>query len=143
MKKPITLLLAFLFTINSLKLKQTPTYRLETTNENASLVKFTVNLKPNIHIALKIAGNPTTGFEWSIRNPSQINKSLVNPTNLNQNNSCKFTTTSDDGITGGSGFYRFEFDIRNKGTQSVEFIYRRPWETESPAKTYIVKMQIR
>jgi predicted secreted protein len=140
MKKLLTLLLAFLYTINGLKLKQTPTYRLEPTDANASLVNFTANLRSNTHIAIKITGNPTTGFGWYIRDPSQINSSLVNPTNLNQYNSCTFTSASN--LTGGTGFYTFEFDIRGIGAQNVEFIYKRPWETVNPAKTYIVKMNI-
>jgi predicted secreted protein len=91
-----------------------------------------LKVKNGTKIVLKIQGNPTTGYNWYIKNRNMIDKNLLQTVNLDADNSVKFENPDVPfGFVGAPGYFPFKFDVLNPGKVSIRFMYKRPWEREA------------
>ena len=90
----------------------------------------TINLKVDQTIDIVLKGNPTTGFTWILKNAQDLNKSVLNPLNLSEENSSNTYKSSNirPGYTGVGGNYHFHFNGVTEGKVNLEFVYKRSWE---------------
>jgi predicted secreted protein len=95
---------------------------------------FPTTVSLNQILVVKIRGNPTTGYGWYLENADTLDRSILNPTNLNEYNSCKdyITDNHPQGYVGVGGYYYFKFKPL-KETNSITLIFnnKRPWENKA------------
>jgi predicted secreted protein len=128
MRLRLFLLLLTLYTLECIKCRGGGplVYTFNSEEENI----WPLQVKANSRITLKILGNPTTGYEWFV-NRAKLDSSFIKPVRLAASNRGRFTEpTVPFGFTGAPGYYSFDFDTLDPGKTTVEFFYRRPWETE-------------
>ena len=71
-------------------------------------------------LAVSLASNPTTGFQWEeVKNSDEW---VIYQTEHN------FVPPEDAGVVGASGKDVWGFKSRNRGTSTLIFEYSRPWE---------------
>ena len=96
---------------------------------------------------IEIAGNPTTGYVWTLEGSSENDlEKLVTPLNLNEKNSAEYYSnnkqSSDNEImrVGVGGIYHFKFQAHEtkSGHAELTFIYKRPWSDEGASKRKVV-----
>ena len=101
------------------------------------------NIKANRDktIVLIMKGNPTTGFSWLVEDPKKIDKTILEPLNIN-----KFNTADDyvsdpheQGMVGYGGNFHFKFRPLKEGKTSIKFLYKQPW---MPNSAYEVNVDI-
>ena len=83
-------------------------------------------------LLIELAGNPTTGYEWTV---AQANPDLLRLAE---------TSYSPDspGLTGSGGLYVFRFEALRPGSAPLLLAYRRPWEPHAPARTFTLAVSI-
>jgi inhibitor of cysteine peptidase len=92
---------------------------------------YGVNLKVsavNQELLIDLPGNPGTGFSWAIEHA---------PAFLKQIGEEEYVPDKPSGnMVGAGGAFRWRFLAQEKGTDTLRFVYRRPWEKgKSPADT--------
>jgi inhibitor of cysteine peptidase len=93
----------------------------------------TVTLAQGQHMILTLPGNPSTGYEWKV--PQEIQATLT----LHDSS---FAPGSDRNRIGAPGHYTFDFEAQQAGTVNLEMAYARGWETEEPANTFTLTIEI-
>ena len=84
-------------------------------------------------LIITLESNPTTGYSWEVvEDPNlileQIGKAEFKP-----------VEQSNPPIVGAGGWEVFRFKAVSPGRQTLELVYRRPWETDAePAKTFSI-----
>jgi len=91
----------------------------------------TVTLTQGQHMTLTLPGNPSTGYEWKV--PQEIQATLT----LHDSS---YTPGSDR--IGAPGRYTFDFEAQQVGTVNLQMAYARGWETEAPADTFSLTIEI-
>lgn len=129
--KPIILLA--LISLSLCQYKEIPkerVFELDKLPENASFA-----VEQDQEFAVKIRGNPTTGYSWFLAEEIQEDESLL-ATNLKENRSTKNYEIDDapEHHMGVGGFYYFKFKGQRPGTYPLVFVHKRPWETEALAQ---------
>jgi inhibitor of cysteine peptidase len=76
------------------------------------------------NLAVFIAGNPSTGYQWELTGP-------VDAAVLEQEGRAEFVAGAPD-LAGAPGEYQFVFKAVGLGTTVVGFKYVRPWEKDNP-----------
>lgn len=108
------------------------------TNGTNGTANISVSVNQSFNYSL--SGNPTTGYEWMIVAPQNLNGQVVNSTNLNN-----FNTTNDyvvdNQLAGSGGNYTFNFVAETAGVVPITFLYKRPWDTEV-AKNYTINTYV-
>lgn len=82
-----------------------------------------LELRKESTFAIRLEGNPTTGYEWRL---GKVDERLLK---LEQSAFLPPETTA----VGAGGVYLFEFTTLAIGTTEVELLYMRSWEAESAA----------
>ncbi len=92
----------------------------------------TVRLRAADTLVVRLAGNPTTGYRWSVkRAPAPLH--LVGST----------YKPSPPGRLGQGGTYVFRFRAKS-GSGKLELVYRRPWEKRKPPlRTFSLTVRVR
>lgn len=72
--------------------------------------------------------NPTTGYEWFVEYNSDILNLLES----------KYIESGEKKLVGMPGRQRFKFRAIKKGETTIEFSYKRPWETGKPPVKKII-----
>lgn len=97
-----------------------------------TLTNFPANLNKNTIVVIELQGNPTTGYGWYLSQNTFSTDNVLQPLNLNQNNSTDefYTDVNNSGssMTGIGGTYCFKFSLKNINKTSLLFDYYRPWE---------------
>jgi len=76
-------------------------------------------------IIVRLAGNPTTGFNWKVGEISGVAvKSQGDPTYV--------PTQHAQRMVGAGGTFVFKFLAVKPGKSTVKLVYARPWENEKP-----------
>ncbi len=122
------LLLLLIYTLISSCLTNT-----ELTIQNISSQNiFTLNsnqeffIKPQEDFQIKIHGNPTTGYSWSIKTLFEDNEYI---TLLDKDNSGVYIPDeTDKHIVGSGGNFYFTFRANKPGKTAIIFKYQRSWE---------------
>jgi inhibitor of cysteine peptidase len=87
-------------------------------------------------LRIELAGNPTTGFQWSVT--AVKGKAAV------QSGEVRYQPSpTAAGIVGSGGTFIATFKAVKVGKVVVTMAYRRPWETGSPAKTFTVTISVK
>jgi len=94
----------------------------------------TVEVKEGQYLALTLAGNPTTGYQWSLQPyDNMVLKPDGNP---------EFTPNSH-GRVGAGGEMTWRFLAAKPGRTALKLDYCRPWEKGiPPAETYSVDIVV-
>ena len=92
----------------------------------------TVALAKGETLAVELAGNPTTGYEWTIAQLDAAFLRLVDS-----------SYSADSSAIGSGGAYTFRFEALQAGATTLGLVYRRPWETTAadPSFTLAVNIQ--
>ena len=133
------LLLAFV-SVSLVAAEEKPQTVLQVPNgaSNLSMV-----VKANKVFSIRLQGNPTTGYMWTLTNVDAINSSAVTPVEKNG----EFGTFKPDlhqkGMVGVGGIFEFTFKAGDATNELIplEFAYKRAWEQEN-VKTVTVKVQV-
>jgi inhibitor of cysteine peptidase len=101
----------------------------KTTKLDSEMNGQTITVKTGETIELKLAGNPTTGFDWIVQN--------LDTTILSQ--SGEYSYKSDSNLVGSGGVMTFKFKAEAAGTTTLTLYYMRAWEKDvEPAQVYSV-----
>ena len=93
----------------------------------------TIGLKTGDVLEVTLAGNPTTGYSWSVASVGEILKQLGEPV---------FESASP-GLTGAGGKVLLRFQALRPGKTVLKLAYRRIWEKKAPAATFEVTIRVR
>lgn len=111
-------------------------------DENSEEGTHLVFLKEDGEFKIKIQGNPTTGFMWSIVEESIANNSSILQF-LDDSVTGKFErpkqNDNEERMVGVPGFYYFSFKPVSLGEANLIFQYKRSWEPEA-IQTYRAKI---
>ena len=89
-------------------------------------------------IQVLLAGNATTGYEWTVT-MTDADKAV-----LQQQGDAVYTETStNSSVVGGGGTYTFTFKAIATGTANPTFNYARSFESNPPAQTYTVTVSVK
>jgi len=98
--------------------------------------------KVNEPFQIKLAGNPTTGYNWVLKNLDEIKASpLIEQLSNNYN-----AAEHEEGMVGVGGTFIFEYEVNEKACgqtlPKLVFSYERSWEKDSAVKTaeYTIKV---
>jgi inhibitor of cysteine peptidase len=94
---------------------------------------FTVKVGDTIEVV--VAGNPTTGYEWTALNDDAALLKLVGEP-------AYVADETDEDIVGSGGTYTFTFTATAAGQTTIELRYARAWESVQPLKTFKVTVTI-
>ncbi|ORX87249.1 hypothetical protein BCR32DRAFT_240379 [Anaeromyces robustus] len=99
--------------------------------------KFELDVSSNSSFCVKLEGNPTTGFSWSLNNENDLVSSGIEK--ISQEYVSK---KHPKGMVGVGGNYIFKFKVNDtcgKELPNLQFIYKRSWENKNGI-TAIVKL---
>ncbi|MCR5760489.1 MAG: protease inhibitor I42 family protein [Sphaerochaetaceae bacterium] len=82
------------------------------------------------NLTVKVDGNPTTGYEWTVKGTDVIK--VV---------SSEYEADNTSGLVGAGGTYEFSFKTIKAGEATLVFNYGRSWES-SPAATFSVRVVV-
>jgi len=93
-----------------------------------------IKVKANSTFTIKIKGNPSTGYSWSLTNQKELTKAGIT-TVVNG----KYTRTSK--LIGSGGIYEFQFKVGAlaKKLPSIKFTYKRSWTKVGKQLTVAIK----
>jgi len=87
-------------------------------------------------LAVTLESNPTTGYSWA---PVEKQNSILDQFG----DSLYLPSEQEDGTVGAGGWEIFYFRSISAGQETLELIYRRPWETDvEPAKTFSIEVTV-
>jgi inhibitor of cysteine peptidase len=75
-------------------------------------------------LVVELRGNPTTGFAWELKDLPECLTLKGEPAYVQD--------PSDERKLGVGGRYLYTFVAEKKGSGTLQFIYRRPWEKDKP-----------
>ena len=127
MSKLVLIAILLLFTASaSLDLTGFNVYPLEANSRRTSL-----HVAKGESFALRLPSNPTTGYSWVLVNNDELKSSNVLAF-LSENAGGEYESKPHrSGMVGLGGNSYFKFQGVNGGKSSIQFDYKRPWETES------------
>jgi predicted secreted protein len=91
---------------------------------------------------VKLAGNPTTGYSWVLKNIDEISASPF----IEQLSNNYITDESEEGMVGVGGTFIFEFEVSKEACgqnlPKLVFNYEKSWENDEPVQTaeYTLKL---
>jgi inhibitor of cysteine peptidase len=91
----------------------------------------TIELEVGEEFAVKLAGNPTTGYTWEMA----TSEAAV----VEQVGEAKYEAESEGGPVGAGGRITLHFKATRPGQQLLQLIYHHPWEEDiAPINTFDV-----
>jgi len=97
--------------------------------------KKSVELIVGDQLEITLAGNPTTGYEWMLK---QVDEAILKP-----DGDPEFSTHSE--ALGAGGIYSFKLDAIAAGETRVDLVYRRSFEAEDilPADEFSIMVTVK
>lgn len=97
----------------------------------------TITLSVGQPLDIKLAGNPTTGYQWELSKTDVALLPLVSSSYVRD--------TSPAAMVGVGGHYLFRFKAAAPGEVPLSLTYRRPWlkEKEEGEKVFTVDVRIK
>ena len=92
----------------------------------------TVALAKGDVLVVELAGNPTTGYEWTV---AQIDSAYLRLAGS--------TYTADSSAIGSGGTYVFRFEFLRAGRTVLGLVYRRAWETTAADQMFTLTVDVR
>jgi inhibitor of cysteine peptidase len=94
-------------------------------------------LKVDQLLDVKLDGNPTTGYSWEVKTSGE-------PVVRLQGEPVYAQTSTGSTIVGSGGTFTFTFVGAKPGTSTIELVYRRPWETDTPPlETFVLEVTVK
>jgi inhibitor of cysteine peptidase len=117
----------------------------DTSDGSSNVIKLTdadngksLSAKVGDQIQVILAGNPTTGYAWTVA-LTDADKAV-----LQQEGDAVYTGASTgSSVVGGGGTYTFTFKTIATGTAKPAFSYARSFESSPPEKTYTVTVNVK
>jgi inhibitor of cysteine peptidase len=95
-----------------------------------------VALRQGQILAVTLESNPTTGYSWA---PVEKENSIFEPFG----DPIYFPPEEVDGVVGAGGWEIFYFRSVSAGQETLQLVYRRPWETDvEPTKTFSIDVVV-
>lgn len=91
----------------------------------------TVALAKGEILTVELAGNPTTGYEWTV---AQIDATFLRLADSSY--------AADSSAVGSGGTYTFRFEALQAGTTPLGLVYRRSWETTDADQAFSLAVNI-
>ena len=85
---------------------------------------------------IRVAGNPTTGFQWELKSMDRTIAEPVEPMAYRQD-------SAKAGMVGVGGTFSLSVRGVKPGKTEAVLVYRRSWEKADPLKAYKVKIVVR
>ena len=85
-------------------------------------------------IVIRLAGNPTTGYQWQLQGISGPAVKADGPITYKGGR---------PGVMGAGGMYTIPLKAVAAGTAKVTLIYVRPWQADKPARTFSVTIIVK
>lgn len=91
-----------------------------------------ITVRKNQRFYIKLNGNPTTGYVWSVANVDEIS-SAIKPMNLNEHNGTDNLQplSNNPNMVGSGSSYFFLFKTQSPrffgSPIDIKFVYKRPW----------------
>jgi inhibitor of cysteine peptidase len=93
----------------------------------------TITVKQGETIVVTLAGNPTTGFGWTVKD--------LDTTILSQIGD--YSYKADSNLIGAGGVFTYQFKAEAAGTTTLKLDYARSWETDvAPEQTFAVTVVV-
>jgi inhibitor of cysteine peptidase len=92
----------------------------------------TIKLSSEDTLDVVLEGNPSTGYTWEIEESENPKLTLMGEPHFE----------AGAQIPGAGGVFTFKFEVAESGTGDLRLIYHRTWETEPPARTFEVTVEI-
>jgi len=104
---------------------------------------------------VELKGNPTTGYSWYLDNVDEIKNSVIEPINLDDNNSGEYIQNkynrrqlkqSNKNLVGVGGVFVFSFKVKETTSNqlpTLKFIYKRSWESNGNFTTAEVSLMLK
>ncbi len=89
-------------------------------------------------IEVVLAGNPTTGYAWTVT-MTDADKAVLEQ----QGDAVYEEASTDSSVVGGGGTYTFTFKAIATGTANPTFSYARSFESSPPEQTYSVTVSVK
>jgi len=98
-----------------------------------------VTLAPGQELNLVFASNVTTGYQWELVQPAAAVLGVLDPGTYHES-----AGEGGQGPLAGRGGTSFRFRAVRSGTDTLQLVYRRPWEKEQPpARTFLLRIRVR
>lgn len=75
-------------------------------------------------VVVQLRGNPSGGYLWQL--VDTVKEAVLEALEEGE------FVPDDPAVCGGSGVWKFRFRAVASGTTPLDFVYRRPWEEETP-----------
>ena len=96
-----------------------------------------IDLRMNQEMELRLEANPTTGYRWQVIHAAPAVLDVLAEER-------HAPAPSAPGVVGGGGTMTWRFRAARAGQDSLELVYRRPWEPESAsAQTFKCEVTVR
>jgi len=100
--------------------------------------EYDLDIASNTPFSVKLAGNPSTGYTWFLRNVQEVQTSnIVSLKGQDYQH-------AEENIDGGNGEFIFNFEAKDVCEQEIprlNFAYERGWETAEPYATAIINLK--
>ena len=94
-----------------------------------------VELASNQTLIVKLASNPSTGYNWAV---------LGDPAPLKLQKTSYRKNSKSSQVVGAPGAQSFQFSAASAGIANLNLAYRRSWEYNSPpAKSFSLRVNVR
>jgi inhibitor of cysteine peptidase len=95
----------------------------------------TIEVKTGDQITIVLAGNPSTGYNWLVKDPDTSMLQQIGEAEFKSDN---------PGLIGSGGTLTLTFKALKAGTTTLSLSYQRPWETDvKPLDTYSVTLTVK
>lgn len=105
----------------------------------------TLSVKLGEVFIIKLAGNPSTGYNWFIENISTFNRQILLPLNANESGYITYETQpllTSGFVTGEPEYQEFKFQAKNRGSISLTFVFREIAEPYTEIKRVHAKINV-
>ena len=96
----------------------------------------TVRVRAGKIAAIRLYGNPTTGFQWELKS---IDREIAEPVG----EIAYSPNTTKPGLVGVGGLFSLKVRGVKPGETEAVLVYRRSWEKVEPIQTYKAKIKVR
>jgi predicted secreted protein len=104
-----------------------------TADDNGKTIPLTTDTKT---ITITLAGNPTTGYSWTLAKIDGKSLDAVGDVAYKPD-------AAPRGMVGSGGVFVATFDVIAPGKTTITLEYKRPWEKDTPAaKTFTVTIDV-
>src|SRR5579862_8254202 len=106
-----------------------------TINADQSYSGRTIDLRVGDGVKVTLAENPSTGYKWEFLGRPEPLCVIVHDA---------YVANTAIGTVGSGGVHNWEFRAVDKGTTTVNLVYRRPWEKDvAPAQTFVLTVVVK